>query len=263
MKIDGTQQGRPSWVDLTTTDVPAAIRFYESLFGWTGELSPIAADPGYYNASIEGAMVAGITDLDQDQRQRGVPSHWNVYLAVDDVEATAGRVQDAGGQVLLPPMDVMGLGNMAMIADPTGGIVGLWQAKTHRGFGVVQEPGAISWCELITDEPERASAFYTRILDVGATAMPMGDGQEPYTLLGPASNEGAGIMRKTAEMGPMPNVWGVYFEVADCDATVERARELGATILNPPTDIMPGRFAMIADPQGAVLGVITSNPMSM
>ena len=263
MKLDNIPQGRPSWVDLMTTDVPGAVQFYGDLFGWTDQAAPIPGGGTYHNESKDGALVAGLGDLDEDQREQGVPPHWNVYLAVDDAAATVGRAESGGGEVLMPAVDVMGLGQMAVLLDPTGARIGLWQAGSHKGFGAVQEPGTISWCELITDDPDRAAEFYAQLLDIGSSTMPMGEGQHPYTLIGPASNEGAGIMRKTAEMGPMPNVWGVYFEVADCDETVAQAQALGATVLNPPTDIMPGRFAMLADPQGAVFGVIKSNPMSM
>jgi predicted enzyme related to lactoylglutathione lyase len=181
-----------------------------------------------------------------------------VYFAVDDVETVASAVPDAGGQVIVPPMDVMDLGRMAIVADPTGAPIGLWEAKLHRGFGRRDEPGSVSWCELITDDAASASQFFQTILGVPAEDMPM-QGYS-YTLLGPTEGRGAGIMSKTPEMGAMPNVWGVYFEVADTDATVAKARDLGATVLNEPTDIMPGRWAMLADPQGAPFGIIKSNP---
>lgn len=263
MKIDGIAQGRPSWVELQTTDGKDAVRFYTGLLGWDDEVTPLPGGSEYHSETIEGARVAGIYEQDADDRSRGIPPHWNVYLAVDSAEATAGRAEAAGGQVAMPPMDVMELGRMAFLSDPTGAMVGLWEAKTHKGFGVIQEPGAVSWCELMTDDEERAAEFYTAILDVPTKPMPMGEGAHPYLLLGPDGNEGAGIMKKTPEMDPMPNVWGVYFEVADCDATAAKAQELGGSILNPPTDIQPGRFAMIADPQGVVVGVIKSNPMAM
>ncbi|MSQ35658.1 MAG: VOC family protein [Dehalococcoidia bacterium] len=83
----------------------------------------------------------------------------------------------------------------------------------------------------------------------------------PYTLLRADGQDVAGVMTMTTEMGDVPPYWGIYIEVADTDACAARARQLGATVLQPPTDIVPGRFAMLQDPQGAVFGVIKSNPM--
>ena len=145
------------------------------------------------------------------------------------------------------------------LLDPTGAVVSLWEAKAHQGFGRIREPGAVTWCELITDNPDAAGAFYSAILDVPSAPMDMGPGAHPYTLFGPEDDQSAGIMQKLPEMGPMPNTWGVYFEVANTDEAVAKAQGLGAEVLQPPTDIMPGRFAMLRDPQGAVFGIIKSN----
>src|SRR5690606_37399834 len=162
----------------------AAVAFYNDLFGWDDAAAPMGDGGGeHHNQMLDGALVAGMAAQDDEERSRGVPAHWNVYLAVDDAEAALARVPDAGGNVLMPSMDVMGLGNMARISDPTGGIVGLWEAKQHKGFGVVREPAAVSWCELITDDPARAAEFYSKVLEVPTQPMNMGDAP-PYTLLG-------------------------------------------------------------------------------
>jgi len=262
VKIDHIKQGVPSWIELMTTDDAAAVSFYGALFGWEDDPQEIPGGGVYHMAKLEGDQIAGLGKQNDEEVQRGIPPHWSVYLAVDDAEATAAKVSGAGGQVIVPVMDVMGLGRMAVIADPTGGMVGLWQAQLHKGFDRAHEPNTISWCELITDDPSRAAEFFRTVLDVPTVEMPMGDAA-PYTLLGPDKEQGAGIMQKTPEMGQMPNVWGVYFEVADCDAAVEQAKGLSATVLAEPMDIMPGRFAMLADPQGAVFGIIKSTPMAM
>ena len=259
MKIERFKQGWPSWVELMTSDDAAAMRFYSTLFGWSDEAQEI---PGgvYHTARIAGDRIAGLGMQNADEVQQGVPPHWSVYLAVDDVEATVAKVSGAGGQVIVSPMDVMTLGRMAGIADPTGGVVGLWQGLSLPGFARHSEPGAVTWCELMTDDAERATEFFRSILGVQTSEMDMGEG-ELYVMFGPDGEHMAGIMTKTAEMGQMPTVWGVYFEVVDTDATVTQAQGLGGTVLVPPTDIMPGRFAMLADPQGAVFGIIKSNPM--
>ena len=260
MHIEHFKQGWPNWVELMTSDDAAAMAFYSGLFGWRDVATEIPGGGTYHTAHLGDDAIAGLGVQNADEAARGIPPHWNVYLAADDAEATAAQVGAAGGQVIVPTMDVMGLGRMAIIADPTGGMVGLWQGQLMRGFARHSEPGAVTWCELITDEPVRAAEFLRSILGVQTSEMPMGDGA-PYIMFGPDNEHMAGIMQKTPDMGQMPNTWGVYFEVADADATVAEAQRLGASVLVGPTDIMPGRFAMLADPQGAVFGIITSNQM--
>ncbi|RLT27903.1 MAG: VOC family protein [Chloroflexi bacterium] len=257
MHVDNTQQGIPSWVELMTSDEDAAVRFYGDLFNWVDNAQDVPGENGgtYHLATLGGDNIAGIGT----ERQPGVPPHWSIYFAVDDAVAVAAKVPAAGGQVIVPPTDVMNLGRMAIVADPTGAPIGLWEAKLHKGFGRRDEPGSVSWCELLTDDAAQATAFFTNILGVPAEEMAM-QGYS-YTLLGPTVGRGAGIMSKTPEMGSMPTMWGVYFEVADTDATVAKARDLGATVLNEPQDMMAGRWAMLADPQGAVFGIIKSAPM--
>ena len=122
-------------------------------------------------------------------------------------------------------MDVLESGRMAFITDPTGAPVGLWEAKQHRGFGRYGEPGAVTWFELLTSDPEPAARFFEQVLGVHAETAPA-DGGQPYTLLkaGDAQNELAGLMQKTPQMANMPNMWAIYFEVADTDASTARAK---------------------------------------
>lgn len=266
MKVTKHPQGVPSWAELMTTDEAGALAFYSQLFGWTDDPAPIPGmedQPGgtYHQQRLEGDLVGGIGLQNPDERAQGVPPHWTVYLAADDAEAVTAKAAAAGGNVMLPPMDVMDLGRMAVIADPTGGVFGLWEPKSHTGFGRTNEPGAPCWAELMTDDPARAADFYTAVLGVPSKPMDVPPGAPPYTLLGPADAEGAGIFDKGPEMANVPNMWGVYFEVADCDATVAKTKALGGSVLREPMDIMPGRFAVLADPQGAVFNVIKSNPV--
>ena len=263
MQVSSFKQGTPNWADLSTSDEQGALQFYSGLFGWQDDARPMD-DAGFYHMQqIEGSDVGAISRQMPDDPS---PPHWNVYLAVDDVDGTAARVEAAGGTVVAPPFDVFDSGRMAVITDPTGAFVSLWQAKEHPGFGRIREHGAVTWAELITTDPERAASFFRDLLGVTSNTMDMGEGQPPYTLLDNGDLDGqgvAGIAPLTPEMGAMPPSWALYFETDDTDATVARARELGATILQEPMDIMPGRFAMIRDPQGAVFGVIKSAPMEM
>jgi predicted enzyme related to lactoylglutathione lyase len=184
-----------------------------------------------------------------------MPPHWNSYVAAADVDAITGRAADAGGTVLMPPMDVMDAGRMAVVADPTGAPIALWQAKNNIGSEVVNEPGAFCWSELNTPDVDAASAFFAKLL--GWKAQPF-EGMD-YTVF---ENEGSAIAGASKPAMPnMPPSWLVYFEVADTDATVATAKENGARVLAEPMDIPAGRFAVLADPQGAVFGVIKSAPV--
>ena len=175
------EQGTPSWVDLQTTDQDAGKEFYASLLGWSYDDRPMPQGGTYSMALLNGETVAAIAPMPPGAPE-GMPPMWNTYIAVDDVDATVEKVGPAGGQVLMPPMDVGDAGTMAFVADPTGAVVGLWQANQHIGATLVNEPGAMIWNELITDKPDSALAFYEAVLGVSSATMEMGPGQT-YNLL--------------------------------------------------------------------------------
>jgi uncharacterized protein len=249
---DSYPQGVPCWVELQTTDQGAAKAFYAALFGWDLDDEPLPMGGHYTMARLDGGTVAAITPQPPGSPE-SMPPVWFTYLAVDDVDAVVARVTAAGGQVIAPAMQVMENGSMAVIADPTGGVIGLWQANQHEGAGTVNQPGALLWNELITPEPERAAAFYDAILGTTHDTQPMGDG-DTYTVLEVDGRAVAGAMALPEAMG-VPTAWTVYFATEDIAATVAAATDLGATILNE-VDSPPGPLAVIADPQGAVFQVL-------
>ncbi len=242
--------GTPSWVDLQTTDQSAAKSFYSGLFGWTYDDQPIDDNTVYSMAELQGEHVAAIAPLG-DQAAAGIPPHWNSYVTVADVDASAGQVAKAGGTLIAPPFDVMDAGWMAVVADPTGGVIALWQAKNNIGAGLVNEAGAFSWNELMTPDVPKAAAFYKHMFGWEAATTPDGS----YTEFKLDGQSIAGAMKPP--MPGIPTMWGIYFSVDDCDATVEKATSLGGAVMNGATDIEPGRFAVLADPQGAMFNVIT------
>lgn len=246
-------QGTPSWVDLATSDVAAARSFYGQLFGWEYEENPTGPDGGVYvMATKGGANAAGIMDLSPEMAAGGVPPMWSTYLAVDDLDATASKVEGAGGQVMMPPMDVMEAGRMALVVEPSGAVVGLWQAADHIGAEVVNEHGALIWNELLSPDVPAAAAFYDAVLGMGTETvdMPMG----PYTIFTADGEQVAGAMAPPME--GVPAHWAVYFAVDDCDAAVAKVQELGGACFAEPMDIPPGRMAGLSDPQGAMFFVL-------
>jgi len=248
--------GTPSWVDIQTSDTSAAKGFYGSLFGWSFVDNPIDEANGvYYSiATVRGLDVAAVAPLGE-QAAAGVPPHWNSYVSVDDVDATTANVEAAGGHVHAPPFDVMDAGRMSVVQDPTGAIILLWQAKSNIGAKLVNEANTFSWSELITPDIPKAADFYNKLL--GWTSVTHGEGAGAYTEFQLGGNSIAGAMNPP--MPGIPPMWGIYFSVDDCDASVEKVKSLGGAVMAGPMDIEPGRFAAVADPQGAVFSVITMN----
>ena len=149
------RQGTPNWVDLQTTDLDGAQSFYAELFGWSYDEQVIDGDR-YCMAVIGDGVAAALAPQSPHQRAAGVPPIWNTFIAVDDVDTATSRVEPAGGRVLMAPVDIQTEGRMSFVADPTGARVLLWQADQHIGATVVNEPGAVIWNELVTDDKDAA-----------------------------------------------------------------------------------------------------------
>ncbi|QGN58349.1 VOC family protein [Nostocoides sp. HKS02] len=246
-------QGTPCWVDLQTSDQDAARAFYAGVLGWEFVEQPMPDGPVYAMAQLGGRNAAAIAPQNPDQAAAGVPAMWNTYLAVDDVDATTARVADAGGTVAMEPFDVMDAGRMSFVADPSGAFVGLWQAREHIGAQVANEPGALTWNELVTTDPESALPFYEKLLGVQAVTVPMGP-DYAYTMFQVGDQQVGGST--APQMPGVPNHWAVWFSVDSADASAARITELGGSLLVEPTDMPVGRMVVARDPQGAVFNLL-------
>ncbi|MDQ3152528.1 MAG: VOC family protein [Actinomycetota bacterium] len=240
--------GTPTWIDLGIPDLERAMEFYHALFDWEYIVGPAAA--GHYTMCLlRGLPVAAImanTDAD------ATDFWWNVYFATDDCDGTAKRITDAGGTMLMAPMDVMDQGRMAVACDPSGGRFGLWQGRAHIGCQVVNEPGSLVRNDLVTPTATLVRDFYAAVFDYTLDRnedLPDFD----FTFLRrPDGHEVAGIFGTTEALASR---WGTVFEVADTDAVVERAVAAGG-VSRVPEDIPYGRIAAITDPFGAEFSVI-------
>ncbi|HEY7461786.1 MAG TPA: VOC family protein [Gemmatimonadota bacterium] len=243
------------WAELGTPDAPAGKRFYMSLFGWGFEDRPVGPDTVYTMFKVGGKDVAALYTQAEQERARGVPPHWASYVSVASADESAGKAASLGGTVLAQPFDVMEVGRMAVIQDPTGAVFSLWQPKQHHGAQLANEPGAFCWNELLTSDVDRATAFYTGLFGWGAQTRQMGP--MTYTVFSNGERPSAGLMKIAEEWGPVPSNWLVYFAVDDCDRAVEKAKGLKAKVMTPPRDIPEvGRFAVLQDPQGATFAII-------
>lgn len=243
--------GTPMWVDLTSPDVAASAKFYGQLFGWTSQ--DMGEEAGHYTMFFKDAkQVAAVTP----PMNPGTPPSWSTYIATANAEDTAKKVTEAGGKVLMAPMAVMDQGSMAVFQDPTGAVFAVWQSGQHKGAELVNAPGSFSWNELATRDMNAAKNFYTKVFGWTPKSNPMPDGSEYTEWQLKGKSIGGGM-----SMGQMypPNVpphWLVYFTVNNTDDTVKRAQEMGGKVMSPPVDIPQGRFAVLADPNGAAFAVI-------
>ena len=251
-EVRSYQAGVPAWVDLTTSDPAASRRFYGKLFGWEFQVGP--ADTGHYTTClVRGHSVAGIAG---DPAPAGTSAAWTTYLASGDIDDTAGRITAAGGQLTTEPADVMDQGRMAIAADPTGAVFGLWQAGPHPGASLASEPGAVSWTELQTGDLDAAQAFYTAIFGYTWQETPGGLRYATFSV-GAHLAGGALAIPDQWHAGDRPNPrWLTYFAVDDADTAAASAGPLGGSVLFPPQDSPFGRFAALRDPQGATFNAI-------
>lgn len=254
---DSYEPGTPCWIDLGTPDIDASVGFYSALFGWdVPEPENAEQTGGYRQAMKNGKPVAGMMPL----MQEGQPPAWSTYVSVADADATAAAVKEAGGNAIAEPMDVMDLGRMAVFADPTGAVFGIWQPGTFIGARLVNEPGAISWNELNTRDTGGAKAFYGAVFGWSFQDDDMGE-MGTYTTLKLGEDMVGGMLNMNERGVPeeVPAHWLVYFAVEDTDATIAQAKQAGGRVMVEPIDIPPGRFAILTDPHGASFAVIALN----
>ncbi|MFB6825267.1 VOC family protein [Streptomyces virginiae] len=251
--------GTPCWIDLMVPDQQAALDFYCDLFGWQGEVGP-AEQGGYSVCTLKGRPVAGIMKAmnpDGTIPDPMPPTVWTTYLSTDAIDPTIKSVTDAHGTVMMGPVDVMDLGRMAVVADPTGAVFGLWQANSFDGAGIVNEHGALIWNELSTSDVPAAAAFYSAILPISTSASQM-PGAEGYTEFKASGRVVGGMMNLDKTPPGTPPNWLPYFQVDNVDEIQAAAVRAGATVLAPAFDMVAGRMAVLADPQGGPFAVITS-----
>ena len=247
------------WSELSTSDADGAKKFYTELLGWTHHDDSIPGGGVYTMLRLGDGDIGALFGLTDEMKSMGVPPNWLGYVTVDDAAATAAKATSLGGKVIKDAFDVMDVGAMAVIEDPTGAVFAVWQPKRHTGYDYNDSRAStVCWNELATRDVEKAGEFYTGLFPWQSTIMDMGP--VPYTIFKVGEMQAAGMMEMTEEWGDIPPHWMTYVAVEDVDATAEKAKSLGGEVKVPPTDIPVGRFSVIQDPQGAVISIIKLSP---
>jgi len=246
--IDTYTPGEPCWVDLMSSDPNRSTRFYTSLFGWTATEGGEEYE-SYVTFWKGDAQVAGLASA---RPGAGVTDVWTTYLAVDEVDAVTEAARAAGAQVLMDPTSVGDRGRLAMLLDPTGAAIGLWQAGEHAGFEVNNENASAVWHELNTDDYDAALVFYRDVFEWNLT--PLSDAMKfRYSTFGAEGTMVGGVYDAHATLPDrVSSHWQLYFGVADVPAAAARVVELGGRVLREPWNSDFGVFATVADPTGAI-----------
>ncbi|MGI5250887.1 VOC family protein [Actinacidiphila glaucinigra] len=249
--------GTPCWADAMLNDLEAGKRFYGGLLGWTfgaGE-----EQYGQYTQAYgpDGKNVAALSPKPDGR----MPTVWNLYLASSDIRATADRIRDSGGQLIMQPMAVGAFGTMLMAADPGGAVFGVWQPGTHGGFEATGVPGSYIWAEIYTRETERTDPFYEDVFGFGSKRIE--DEAIDFRIFVP---EGQEVTPGNAVLGrfrmgegfpeELPAHIIVYFAVSDADRAAETVARLGGRVTMGPMDSPFGRFLLASDDQGAHFALI-------
>jgi predicted enzyme related to lactoylglutathione lyase len=242
--------GAPCWIDLLTSDTARAREFYAGVFGWTAAQASEEFG-GYFMFLRDGVPVAGCMPKVAGVPGMEGPDLWGVYLSSRDAKGTIDSALAHGATLREGPTDIADLGTDAILTDPAGARIGLWQARSFPGNTVFGEPGTPAYFELITRDYEPAVGFYRDVF--GWAPHVVSDAPEfRLTALRDGEETIAGIMDGSGFLpaGQAP-AWLCYLKVADTDAALARITELGGSVTDAAMDTPYGRLAGASDQTGA------------
>jgi predicted enzyme related to lactoylglutathione lyase len=247
--------GRFVWYELLTSDTKGAIAFYTEVIGW--KTQPFE---GEYTMWVGGqGPLGGTMTLPEPAKQMGAPPHWMAHVEVADVDRTVAHAKELGGRVFVDPVDMPKVGRFAVIADPQGASLAVFHPNEPMTAHDQEKHGEFCWRELMSSDHKAAFHFYAQLFawehladfDMG----PMGN----YLLYGREGKQLGGMMDKPKEMG-MPGFL-YYVQVDSLDATLTRAKQHGAKVLNGPIEVPGGaHIAQLLDPQGAAFALHEKPP---
>ncbi len=259
-KVDSYPHGAFSWADLATTDPEGAKRFYSGLLGWESVDVPVMQDMVYTLHQLNGHNVAA--SFKAPPQMENVAPCWNVYVTVNDVDSAVKSVEQAGGKVLQPPVDVMDTGRRAIISDQQGAVISLWQPRSNIGADIMGESGAIAWFELATNDLDSASEFYKNVFGYNVREIEEENRYVDYRVLF-VGEMPVGVMIKIREdWGNVPPHWSIYLTVDDIESSRAKIVELGGKNLIDVLSIAMGKISLAMDPQGAGFYIFQPNRSS-
>lgn len=240
-----------NWVDLSTTDIAGAKAFYQGLFGWEPDDQPLGEGTSYTYFKLDGHAVAGGGQMMDEQSAGGMPPAWTSYVKYDDIDGAAARVEQAGGATIMPPMDILESGRLAVFQDPTGAVFGIWSPRNFPGAALVNQPNTLAWNELQTRDLPAARAFYKQVFGWTDTEVPDSGGYVTFAADG--RTQCGSLPMDDAWAAGVPANWSVIFMVTDVNAAAAKVAELGGTVFIGPQEAGGmGRLIVVRDPQGAV-----------
>ena len=246
--------GRFCWVDLMSKDFHAAKVFYGKVFGWETREMDTQGGPPYAGFVANGKTVAGLGEMSPEMKQSGVPASWNSYVSVADAGESVGKAEAAGGKVIVPPMQIVDAGHMAVVSDPTGAMLSLWQPNQTHGVELANENGAWVWGEVMTPDPATARKFYENVFGWTFKEKENTPGQYWEHFVDGRAN--GGMMAMDESMQGIPPHWSVYFMADDVAATCDVIKSAGGGIMHGPFPTEVGDIAICHDPDGASFNVI-------
>jgi len=256
--IEKTSPGSFCWMELHAADQDAAKQFYNSLFGWDAVEFPMGPAEVYTIFTLKGKDCSAACKLQKEEQQQGVPPHWMLYIATDDVDQSTSRVKEFVGTVIAGPFDVMDKGRMSIIQDPTGAMFCLWQPNESQGIGIAGEDGAFCWADHNSKDREAAKKFYGALFGWTFSTGEV-KGEHDYLHIENGKQMIGGMTPPEMLTAGVPPHWLIYYMVADCDGSTNKASGLGAKVIVGPMTIEgAGRMTILADPQSAVFAVFQS-----
>lgn len=244
--------GRFVWYELESSAPEIAAKFYTELIGWTVQEMAMG-DTTYRMIVNDGTPIAGFGSL----RDASLPARWTSWNYVEDLEASNAKAKELGAKVVHPTTQIPP-GPFSVIEDPQGAELVLFQMSDAPGAKSdgPAAAGSFGWTELHVADPGQGARFYADLLDYNVSEFPMG-GPEPYRILSVGEANEAGVSGISEGSPGGAPTWLPYIAVSDIDACHQRAEALGASTVNPPSDVPGvGRFAIIADPTGAEIAIM-------
>ncbi len=242
--------GKFVWADLVTDDVPAALKFYAQLFGWTFQ-----SFGGYVIAANDERPLCGMFQRPRPKDASGQP-RWFGYLSVPNVERARKAVTEAGGKVLAEPRKLAKRGEQAVFADAEGAVFGVVKSSSGDPPDFLADPGDWIWIQLLSRDGRKAAEFYRAVGGYEIVENTAGNRLNDFVLTskGYARATVRTIPPDSAQVRPS---WLPFVRVKNVGESVTHARQLGGKVLiEPKPELLQGKVAVVADPTGAAIGLL-------